>query len=71
MKITIRAKPSSHRQKIEKIGDGEYAVWVKEPPAKGLANMAIKNALADHFKMPHSKVRLVSGYSSRTKVFEI
>jgi uncharacterized protein YggU (UPF0235/DUF167 family) len=32
MKITIKAKPDSHEEKIEKISDTEFIVSVKEPP---------------------------------------
>ena len=48
-----------------------FEICVKEPPIKGRANVAIIEALAKHFKVPLSKVRLVSGFSSRQKVLEI
>ena len=44
---------------------------VKEPPVKGKANDAIKNALAVYFKTGSSSVKIVSGYSSRNKIIEI
>lgn len=71
MKINVKAKPSSTQQKIVKTGENSYEVWVREPPVKGLANMAIKNVLADYFQVSHSKVRLIKGFGSRNKVFEI
>lgn len=71
MKISVHAKPNSSHQKVVESGDNSFDVWVKEPPVKGLANLAIKNALADHFNVSHSKVRLVSGFSSKNKFFEI
>ena len=71
MKITVKARPQAHEQKVEKEDERMFTVWVKEPPVKGLANIAIKEALAEYFKISYSEVRLVSGFSSRTKVFEI
>lgn len=71
MRITVKAKPLSSQEKVEKFAENEFEVWVKEPPQNGLANMAIRNALADHFDVSHTQVRLVSGYSSKNKVFEI
>ncbi len=71
MKINVKAKPRAYEEKVEKIEENSYEVWVKEPPAQGLANMAIKNALADYFGISHSKVRLISGFSARNKIFEI
>lgn len=71
MKISVRAKPGSSRQRVVKTGDSSFDIWVVEPPAKGLANLAIKNALSDYFKIPHSQVRLIKGFASKNKVFEL
>jgi len=46
-------------------------VSVKEPPEKGKANTAIRNALAVYFKTASARVKIISGYSSRNKIIEI
>jgi uncharacterized protein YggU (UPF0235/DUF167 family) len=51
--------------------DGEWHVWVQEPPVDGKANEAAADALARLLKVSKSRVRLASGASSRSKVFEI
>jgi len=71
MRITVSAKPRSREQKVVKVGENSFEVSVVEPPYKGLANAAICAALAEYFKKPKSSVRLVSGYTSRFKTFEI
>ena len=71
MKINVKAKPLAYEEKVKKIGQDSFEVWVKEPPVKGLANMAIRNALAEYFDVSHTKVRLVWGFSSKNKIFEI
>lgn len=71
MKITVKAKPASKEEKVEKITEFEFVVSVKEPPVQGRANMAIIKALAQYFRVSPSQVRLVSGFTSRQKVFEI
>ena len=71
MKITVIAKPSAQEEKVEKISDTEYRVSVKEPPVEGRANWAIERALGNYFNVAPSQVRLVSGFASRQKVFEI
>lgn len=53
------------------VADSQLEVWVKEPPRNGMANEAIRRALADYFKTPTSNIRLISGFSSKQKVFEI
>lgn len=71
MKISVKAKPSSREEKVEKIDEQNYAVSVKEPPIKGKANDAIRNALAVYFKTGTANVKIVSGYTSRNKIIEI
>ena len=71
MRITVKAKPNSYEEKVEKISDAEFIVFVKEPPVKGLANKAIIHALADYFNVAQVRVRIVSGYTSRQKVVDI
>ena len=71
MKIFVKAKPSAKEEKIEKIDENHYLVSVKEPPIKGKANAAIIKALAGYFKVPSSRVDIVSGYASREKIIVI
>ncbi len=71
MKIFVQAKPCSKNEKVEQLDKNHYVVSVKEPPIKGKANEAIRNALAVYFKTGSSCVKIVSGYTSRNKVIEI
>ena len=69
MKIFVKANPSSKEEKIVKIDESHYVVYVKEPPIKGRANSAIIEALEKYFKA--SLVRIISGYASREKIIDI
>ena len=71
MKIFVKAKPKAKEEKIEKVSENSFIVWVKKPPRKGLANKAISRALAEYFDTSPSKIELVSGFSSKQKLFEI
>lgn len=71
MRIFVKAKPSAKEERVEKIDENNFVVSVKEPPVKGKANEAIRNALAMYFKTSSSRVRIISGYSSRNKIIEI
>lgn len=71
MKISVQAKPNAREEKVEKIDETHFVVAVKEPPVQGRANAAIQKALAGHLGIAPSRLRLVSGYSSRQKAFEI
>ena len=71
MKIFVKARPSAREEKVEKIDEQNYIVWVKEPPIEGKANNAIKNALAVYFKTGSSCIKIISGHTSRNKIIEI
>lgn len=71
MRIVVHAKPNARGERVEEIGPQEFTVVVKEPPREGKANAAIIRALAEHFSVPSSRVRLVSGFTSRQKVFDV
>jgi uncharacterized protein (TIGR00251 family) len=71
MRIFVKAKPNAKKESIEKIDQTHFTVSVKEPPTKGQANAAIAKVIAKYFGVASSSVFLVSGFSSKQKVFEI
>ncbi|KKT40937.1 MAG: hypothetical protein UW30_C0015G0008 [Candidatus Giovannonibacteria bacterium GW2011_GWA2_44_13b] len=71
MKVSVLIKPGSKQEKIEKNPLGGYFIWVREPAKEGRANEAAIELLAKHFDVPKSSVNLVSGFSSKKKIFEI
>jgi len=71
MRLTIVAKPKKKQEKIVRINSTTYAVSVKEPPINGRANDAITKALAKYFSILLSQITLVSGKTSKIKVFEV
>ncbi len=71
MKITALVKPNSKKESVEKLADGSFRISVKEPALEGKANFAAARAIAEHFGVARSHVKIVSGLSSRRKVFDI
>jgi uncharacterized protein YggU (UPF0235/DUF167 family) len=85
MKIIIKAKTRAKVTKVERVDQpvldlGEekgktklvtYKVAVKEAPINGKANEAIIEALAEYFDTAKSNINLISGQSSKQKIFEI
>lgn len=71
MRIIVHAKPNAKEERVEEVGPQECIVAVKEPPREGRANAAIVRALAEHFGVTASRVRLVSGFASRQKAFDV
>lgn len=71
MVIKVKVWPSSKKEAVvEKTADS-FEVKVKEKPVQGLANRAVINLLAEYFKISNDRVKLVKGFKSRNKIFEI
>jgi len=71
MRIFVKVKPAAQEESVEKIDEINFKVQVKEPPVEGRANAAVVKALAEYFGVSQLNVRIVSGYTSRSKIVEI
>lgn len=84
MKVFVKAKPNSKENKIEELNaqnnlfedkkekfDFSFVIKVKEKPVLGRANEAIIKILAGHFGVAKSSINLVSGATSKNKIFNI
>ena len=70
MKIQVKVKANSKTEKVSQEGDN-FIVKVKEPPKEGRANQAVIKLLAEHFELPQSQVRILSGFKSKNKIIEV
>ena len=68
MKINVKVKPNSNEEKIEKISEEYYLVFLKKPATEGKANLELIKVLSKYFK---KDVRIVSGKSSKKKIVDI
>ncbi len=48
-----------------------YKVSVKEAPIQGKANEAVIKALAEYFDVAPSRIQLISGQTSKQKIFDL
>lgn len=78
MKIFVKVKLKAKTEQV-KIADpklfedntNHFEVFVKEPPLEGRANKRVVELLAEYFKIPPSKVKIIQGFKSKEKVLEI
>lgn len=68
MKLKIKLHPNSSQEKIEKISDDKYEVWIKEKPIDGKANIALEKFLKKYFNNP---AKIIKGLKSKEKVVEM
>ncbi|MCB0391815.1 MAG: DUF167 domain-containing protein [Bdellovibrionales bacterium] len=71
MKISVKVKPNSKQELVDKQEDGTFLVKVNAPPTEGKANKRVIELLAKHFKVPKSKIELISGGKSKLKMFKL
>jgi len=71
MKIFVKAKANAKKKQVRQVDATHFVVQVKEAPIQGRANRAIINVLAEYFKIAPSRIKIVSGSSSKQKTFEI
>ena len=68
----IAVKPGSRKGPlVETADDGTLTVFVRERAVDGAANEGVVRALAGHFGVARSRVQIVRGHTSRTKVVEV
>ena len=71
MRIYIKVIPRSSQNKVEKISEGEFKVWLTAPPVDGEANLALIKLLSDYFQVSKSEIEIVGGKSARIKIVDI
>lgn len=70
--VVVTVKPGSAKGPLVETGaDGALTIFVRERAIEGKATEAAARLLAGHFGVPPSRVRLVSGATSRVKRFTI
>lgn len=71
MKIFIKVKSNSKKEKIEKTNETNYLILTKKPPSEGKANRAVIKILAKYFRIPQINIKIISGKFSKRKIVKI
>ncbi len=67
----VTVKPLAKVECIKQKSDNEFFVWVGAPARDGKANARLVELLAAHFGIAKSKIHIVRGHASRTKLIAI
>ncbi|KKQ25609.1 MAG: hypothetical protein US39_C0006G0047 [Microgenomates group bacterium GW2011_GWC1_37_12b] len=71
MRMDVSVKTRKEKTNVIKKGFGNYEVWVKAPPYKGMANKEVISVLANYFSVKPYNLRIVKGLTSSLKVVEL
>jgi len=69
--LPVRVHPGAKRNAVTGTHDGAVKISLTTPPTDGRANEALIAFLADRLNIPRSRIALVSGQTSRSKVLRI
>ena len=67
--ILVRVSAGARTEDIEELDHDILKIRVQTPPEKGRANKRVAALIAEYYKIPISKVTLLSGGSYREKRF--
>lgn len=68
----ITVKPGSKKGPlVETAEDGSLTVYVRERAVDGAANDGVTKLLAEHFGVPKSRIDIIRGHTSRSKLIEV
>jgi hypothetical protein len=70
MRLNVKVLPNAKENRMEQ-EQGRIKVWITAKSMEGKANSMLIKFLSDHYHVPKSLIRIVSGLKSREKLVEI
>ena len=70
-KINVRVQPKASRNQVDGFKDGTLRLRITAPPTDGKANTGVIALLAKTLGVSKSRLEIVRGHSSRSKVVSI
>jgi uncharacterized protein YggU (UPF0235/DUF167 family) len=71
MYVKVRVRAGMSKEEFRKIKDVHFEIDTKVKAEKNLANKRVIQMLAEHFKIPEGKVRIVNGHRHSSKLVHI
>ncbi|GEM_PF-222063 len=71
MYVRVQVQPSAKKESLIQTDEKTYSISVKEPAARNQANDRVRSLLAWEFRIPITKIKLISGHRSPRKIFDI
>jgi len=75
VKVTAGVKKEVFSPRLDKAGQvksaDHFEIAVKEKAERNMANIRVVELVAEHFKMPKNKVRIVNGHHHPSKLLII
>jgi uncharacterized protein YggU (UPF0235/DUF167 family) len=71
MYVRVAVYPNNKKEEVNTLGEQRFEIKVKEPAERNLANVRVRELLAEVYKVEIKQVRLVSGHQNSRKIFSL
>ena len=71
MRLSVRVIPRASREEIIEESKTSWKVYVHESPERGKANRRLLVLIAERLDVPKSKIRIIRGETSKSKIIEV
>lgn len=71
MYIHARVTTGTKTESCTLVSETHFKIGVKEKPERNQANARVIELLAQHYGIPHQKVRIINGHHSPSKLLSV
>lgn len=69
MYIKLKVIPNAKEEKVEKIAEDSWRIWVIVPAENNAANRRVLNIMCSYY--PNKAIRIVNGHHSPSKIVSV
>lgn len=69
MYVKLHVVTNTKKEKLEKISEDHFEVWVKEKAERNMANRRVIEIMKEHFNT--GKIKIISGHHSPSKIISV
>lgn len=71
MYVKVRVCAGAKKERVTKLAPNTYELVVRAPAERNLANVRVRELIAEEYAVPTGSVRLVTGHRSPSKVLDV
>ncbi len=69
--IKVKAWPGFAKEKISRLAEDRFEIWMREDAHMGQANARVLVILAKELNVPKSQIRMINGHKKQSKLFYV
>lgn len=71
MYIKVKAWPGFSKEKISRLADDRFEIWVREEAVRGQVNARVLHILSKELNVPKTQIRMINGHKKQSKLFYV